>query len=153
MLDNVKYLMLLKSVDKNIVLNEFDIALEKLNKLIRADYNPSVTYLKRGLLCKKLLMFTEAYSDFTYIIGHCSNKTAAYYERALLNFEMANFNEAIRDCDVILTMSPEKFDLKRVKFLSLTYSNQDAISCKYLLDIFYNNKYKTLQFLFNEIGN
>ena len=35
MLDNIKYLMCLKSVDKNIYENNFDLALEKLNYLLK----------------------------------------------------------------------------------------------------------------------
>ena len=38
MLDNIKYLMCLKSVDKNILENNFDTALEKLNNLIKEDF-------------------------------------------------------------------------------------------------------------------
>ena len=92
MLDNIKYLMCLKSVDKNILENNFDIALDKLNFLIKEEYKPSITYLKRGKLCKKLLMLDDAYSDFTYIIGHCANKAEAYYERVFLNYEIGNFS-------------------------------------------------------------
>ena len=78
MLDNIKYLMNLKTVDKNILDGNFELAFEKLNFLIREDYKPSETYLKRGKLCKKLLMYDDAYSDFTYIIGHCAKKQEAY---------------------------------------------------------------------------
>ena len=74
MLDNIKYLMSLKTVDKNINEGNFELALQKLNFLIKEDYKPSITYLKRGNLCKKLLMYEDAYSDFTYIIGHCAHK-------------------------------------------------------------------------------
>ncbi|MBR2430440.1 hypothetical protein IKB17_03125, partial [bacterium] len=68
MLDNIKYLMSLKTIDKNITDGNFELALNKLNFLIKEEYKPSLTYLKRGRLCKKLFMYEEAYSDFTYII-------------------------------------------------------------------------------------
>ena len=61
----------------------------KLNFLIREEFKPSVTYLKRGRLCKKLLMYDDAYSDFTYVIGHCAHKKEAYYER-LAKFSVDN---------------------------------------------------------------
>ena len=86
MLDNIKYLMCLKSVDKNIFENNFDLALEKLNYLIREEYKPSETYLKRGRLCKKLLMLDDAYSDFTYVITHCVKTNAAFCMLAMRSF-------------------------------------------------------------------
>ena len=49
MLDKFKYFMKLKSVDKNILENNFELALEKLNFLIKEDFKPSETYFKRGL--------------------------------------------------------------------------------------------------------
>ncbi|MBQ7125553.1 hypothetical protein IJO12_00535 [bacterium] len=152
MLENLKYLLQLKSIDKNIADNLFEVALNKLNLLIKEDYNPSLTYLKRGRLCKKLLMFSDAYSDFTYIIGHCADKKEAYIERAFLNFEIANFYEAILDCNIILTWAKDNFDIKRIKFLSLVYSNQLNAAQEYIKKVFSNNKYKIIQFLFNEVA-
>ena len=120
--------------------------------MIKEDYNPSLTYLKRGRLCKKLLMFSDAYSDFTYIIGHCADKKEAYIEGAFLNFEIANFYEAILDCNIILTWAKDNFDIKRIKFLSLVYSNQLNAAQEYIKKVFSNNKYKIIQFLFNEVA-
>ena len=126
MLDNIKYLIALKSVDKLIADNRFDSALEKLNMLIQQDFNPSVTYLKRGKLCKKLLMLDDAYSDFTYIIGHCADKKEAYYERLVLNFEIANYFEAILDANMILTWDETNFEVKAIviKDSSILYQNE-----------------------------
>ena len=152
MLDNIKYLMCLKSVDKNISENNFDTALEKLNYLIREDFKPAQTYLKRGKLCKKLLMFEDAYSDFTYVITHCAQKKEAYYERLYLNFEISNYYEAILDANMSLTWDESNFEIKRIKFLSLLYSMQDGIAVDYILDLFKCNKYKTIQFLFREVA-
>ena len=39
---------------------------------------------------------------------------------------------------------------KKLKFLSLVYSNRDESACELILNIFDDNKYKTLYFLFNE---
>ena len=71
MLDNIKYLVCIKTIDKLILEKNYDLALEKLNYLIAKEYKPSETFLKRGQLCHKLLMLDDAYSDFTYIITHC----------------------------------------------------------------------------------
>lgn len=152
MLDNIKYLISLKSVDKNISENNFDTALEKLNYLIKEDFKPSQTYLKRGKLCKKLLMFEDAYSDFTYVLTHCAQKKEAYYERLYLNFEISNYYEAILDANMVLTWDEANFEIKRIKFLSLVYSMQDGIAVDYILDLFKCNKYKTIQFLFKEVA-
>lgn len=152
MLDNIKYLVCLKSVDKHIADKNFDLALEKLNFLIREEYKPSETFLKRGQLCHKLLMLDDAYSDFTYIITHCANKEKAYYERLFLNFEISNFYEALLDANVILGWDEDNFDVKRIKFLSLVYSTQENIAKDYILEIFGKNKYKTIQFLFKEVA-
>ena len=152
MLDNIKYLMCLKSVDKCISENQFDLALEKLNFLIKEEYKPSETFLKRGKLCHNLLMLDDAYSDFTYIITHCVKKEEAYYERLYLNFEIANYYEAILDANKILVWDKNNFDVKRIKFLSLVYSSQENIAKDYILSIFEFNKYRTIQFLFQEVA-
>ena len=150
MLDNIKYLMCLKSVDKCISENRFDLALDKLNFLVKEEFRPSETFLKRGRLCHKLLMLEDAYSDFTYIITHCVKKEEAYYERLFLNFEISNYYEAILDANKILGWDKDNFDVKRIKFLSLVYSSQEGIAKDYILNIFEFNKYRTIKFLFEE---
>ena len=152
MLDNIKYLMCLKSADKHVADREYELALEKLNYLIGEEFRPSETFLKRGKLCKKLLMLEDAYSDFTYIINHCVNKRDAYYERLKLNFEISNYIEAIRDADVILKSDENNFEVKRIKFLSFIYSSREDIAKDYILKIFDYNKYQTIQFLFKEVA-
>ena len=152
MLDNIKYLMCLKTVDKNILENNFEVALNKLNFLIKEEFKPSQTYLKRGRLCKKLLMYDDAYSDFTYIIGHCVQKKEAYYERLFLNFEISNYYEAILDANKVLSWDENNFEVKKIKFLSLVFSLQTELAQEYVLNIFDYHKYKTIQFLFNEIA-
>jgi len=152
MLDNIKYLMCLKTVDKNILEGNFELALEKLNFLIREEYKPSTTYLKRGKLCKKLLMLDDAYSDFTYVIGHCAQKKEAYFERLFLNFEISNYFEAITDAKMILSWDENNFDVKRIKFLSLVFSLQDKLAKEYVLSLFDYHKYKTIHFLFQEVA-
>jgi len=152
MLDNIKYLMCLKTVDKNILENNFEAALNKLNFLIREEYKPSTTYLKRGKLCKKLLMLDDAYSDFTYVIGHCANKKEAYFERLFLNFEISNYYEAILDANMILSWDENNFDVKRIKFLSFVFSKQEDLAREFLMELFDFHKYKSLQFLFNEVA-
>ena len=152
MLDNIKYLMSLKTIDKNIIEGNFELALEKLNFLIREEYKPSITYLKRGKLCKKLLMYEDAYSDFTYIIGHCAHKKDAYAERLFLNFEIANYYEAIIDANMILSWDEDNFEVKRIKILSMIFSMQDDLAKDFVMEIFDFHKYKTIQFLFNEVA-
>lgn len=152
MIENIKYLMCLKSVDKNIAENCYDLALEKLNYLIKEEYKPSETFLKRGKLCHKLLMLEDAYSDFTYIINHCVNKQEAYYERLFLNFEISNYYEAILDADKILEWDKDNFDVKRIKFLSFVYSSREDIAKNYIMGLFDLNKYKAIQFLFKEVA-
>ena len=151
MLDNIKYHICLKSIDKNIAENNFELALSKLNFLIRQEFKPSVTYLKRGKLCKKLLMFDDAYSDFTYIIGHCAQKKEAHYERLFLNYEISNYYETIKDADVVLAWDEDNFEVKRLKFLSMVFSMQDSVAQQYLESLFVN-KYKRIQYLFNEVA-
>ena len=152
MLDNIKYLMCLKTIDKNILEGNFELALEKLNFLIREEYKPSTTYLKRGTLCKKLLMYDDAYSDFTYIIGHCAQKKEAFFERLFLNYEINNYYEAITDANAILSWDEDNFEVKRIKFLSLVFSSQEDLAKEYILNIFEFHKYKTIQFLFKEVA-
>ena len=108
-----------ETVDKNILEGNFELALEKLNALIKDDFKPSETYMKRGKLCKKLLMYEDAYSDFTFVIGHCAKKQEAYYERLFLNYEISNYYEAITDANMVLSWDENNFEVKRIKFLSL----------------------------------
>lgn len=152
MLDNIKHLISLKSVDKDISEKNYDLALEKLNFLVREEFKPSETFLKRGKLCHQLLMYEDAYSDFTYIITHCAKNQEAYFERMNLNFEMANFYEAILDANKILEWDPENFNIKRIKFLSYVYSSQEEVAKNFILNFFEFNKYKTIQFIFQEVA-
>jgi len=150
MLDSLKSLLTFKSVDKCISERNYDLAMEKLNELINDGYKPNEVFLKRGQLCHKLLMLEDAYSDFTYIITHCTNKTSAYFERMMINFEISNFYEAILDAEKVLLEYPDNFDIKRIKLLSYIYSDQIDTAREYALNFFENNKYKTIQFLLNE---
>lgn len=152
MLESIKCMMSLKSVDKDINDNNFELALAKLNLLIKEDFRPSVTYLKRGKLCQKLLMSEDAYSDFTYIIEHCADKQEAYYERAFLNFDISNFYQAIIDADKILSQDENNFDLMRIKILSMIYLKQDKPAIEYMHKVFNHSKYRIIQFLFNEVA-
>ena len=98
------------------------------------------------------MMFDDAYSDFTYIIGHCAQKREAFYERLFLNFEISNFYEAIIDANMILSWNEDDFEVKRIKFLSLVYSQQSDLAKEFILNLFEFHKYKTIQFLFNEVA-
>ena len=150
MLENIKNYLIFNFVDKCISDKNYDLALEKLNFLASQDFNPADTYLKRGILCKKLLMYDDAYSDFSYIITHCVKKQRAYYERMKLNFEIGNYFEAISDANIILNDIPENTECKEYKILSYTYADQPELAKSLVLDLFQNNKYRALQFLFNE---
>ena len=152
MLDSIKNLMCLKSIDKYIAEDNFELALDRLNFLISEEFRPAETFLKRGKLCKKLLMYEDAYSDFTYVITHCVKKDEAYYERLLLNFEMANFDGAIIDANTILSFDEDNFDVKRIKFLSMVFTSQEDVAKDYILQIFDYDKYRTIQFLFKEVA-
>ena len=152
MLDNIKYLMNLNTIDKNISDGNFELAFDKLNYLIKEDFKPSTTYLKRGKLCKKLLMYDDAYSDFTYVITHCANKQEAIYERMLLNFEISNYLEAISDSNKIINFNENNFEAKRIKILSLIFSMQNDLAKEFIFKTFNSNKFKALHFLFNEVA-
>lgn len=149
MLDNIKNILTYKSVDILISEKKYDLALEKLNTLIKDEFKLSETFLKRGKLCHKLLMYDDAYSDYTYIINHCANKTKAYMERVFLNFDIENYKEAISDAEKILALDESNINVTRVKILSLIFLELHEEAQKYLLSL-YNNKYKALQHLFNE---
>ncbi len=150
MLENIKSLIALKSVDKLISDKNYELALETLNRLVKEEFKPAETFLKRGRLCHKLLMLDAAYSDFTYIITHCVHKEEAYYERLLLNFEISNYSQTISDADKLLEFYPDNFEIKRIRFLSLVYSGALDVAKDYVLALFDMNKYRTIQFLFNE---
>ena len=152
MLENIRYLVALKSVDKNISDGNFELALDKLNFLIKEEFKPSQTYLKRGRLCKKLMMYDDAYSDFTYIIAHCVHKQDAYYERLFLNFEISNYYEAIIDANMILSWDEDNFEVKRIKLLSLVFSLQTDLAREFIMNLFDFHKYKAIQFLFTEVA-
>jgi len=150
MLENIKNLFIFNYVDKCISDKNYDLALEKLNMLIEEGYKPAETCLKRGLLCKKLYMYEDAYSDFSYIITHCVNKQRAYYERMKLNFDIGNYYESISDANKILQNIPENTECKRYKILSYTYAEQIDLAASLVLDLYEQNKYKAIQFVFNE---
>ena len=137
-------------VDKYIKESKYDIALDKLNALANDDFRPADTYLKRGMLCHKLLMLDEAYSDFTYIINNCVKKKQAYIERMKLNYEMGNFLETLSDANVLLEDEPDNFEYKKYKFLAFANAGQIELAQCYIINVFNSDKYKTIQFLLKE---
>ena len=150
MLEKFKNFIIFKNIDKYIKDNNFELALEKLNLLIEEEFMPAETFLKRGLLCQKLLMFEEAYSDFTYIITHCIKKQKAYQARMKLNYDMANYDEVISDANILLKELPSDFECQKYKFLSFIALEQPELAKTYILDVFEHNKYKTIQFILTE---
>ena len=152
MLKNVKYLFLSAQIDNLIALKSYDTAMEKLNFLISQGYKPEETMLKRGKLCKKLQMTEEAYSDFTYIINHCSYKSQAYIERAYLNFEISNFKQTISDADLVLAINNSDEEIKRIKLLSLIFTDNFEDAKNILNTEYDNDKYKILQYLFSQLA-
>ena len=150
MLENIKNVFTFYYAQKCIDDKKYDLALEKLNYLAEKEFRPVDTFLKRGILCHKLLMLEEAYSDFTYIITHCANKQRAYYERMKLNYEMGNYIESIGDANKILEELPDNYESKIYKFFSYLFVGQSELAGSYILDIFNYKKYKAIQFLFNE---
>ena len=86
MLDSIKHIVIFKSVDKFIHEKNFEQALEKLNFLIKEGFRPAETFLKRANLCKKLMMYEEAYSDLTYVIHHCAYKNEGLLSKNVIEF-------------------------------------------------------------------
>ena len=152
MLGNIKNRITLNLINRDILNGKYDIALDKLNKLISVDFRPSETYLARGILCRKLMMYENAYSDFTYIINNCVNKYQAYCQRLELNYELGNYFEAISDANTVLSVSGIDFSIIRLKILSLIFSRQDDLAYNTAMEFFDFNKYKILQFLFQEVA-
>lgn len=150
MLEKIKNYLTFNYAEKCIINKNYDLALEKLNFLAEEGFKPSETLLKRGILCHKLLMPEEAYSDFTYIINNCIHNQKAYYERMKLNYEIGNYYEAVSDANKILEETPDSFECKRYKILSYAYANQHDLAKSLTLDLFEQHKYKSIQFLFNE---
>lgn len=150
MLDDIKNYLMFNYVDKCISDRNYDMALEKLNSLVEQGYKPSETILKRALLCRKLLMTEDAYTDLSYIITNLENKQRAYYERMKLNFEVSNFYEAISDANKVLEDIPDNYECKKYKILSYIYAGQPDLAKSLLLDLYEQNSYKAIQFIFNE---
>ena len=149
MLDSIKQILALKSVDSHILASNYDLALEKLNYLIRSGYRPDETRYRRGKLFRLLLMSDEAYSDLTYVIKHYPHFLEAFRERMRLNYEISNFKEAVSDTDCILSEEPENKEAQRIKFLSLVFSSCMEKAKDFVYYICKNNKYRAVQILLN----
>ena len=150
MLENIKDYLTFNYVDKCIADKNYDLALEKLNMLAEKEYKISETLFKRAMLCRKLLMTEDAYTDLTYIIDNCENKQRAYYERMKLNFEVSNFYEAISDANKVLNDIPDNYECHKYKILSYIYAEQPDLAKSLILDLYEQNKFKAIQFIFNE---
>ena len=150
MLDDIKNYLTFNYVDKCIGDRNYDLALDKLNLLVKEEYKPAETMMKRALLCRKLLMTEEAYADLSYIITNFENKQRAYYERMKLNFEVSNFYEAISDANKVLEDIPDNFECKKYKILSYIYAGQPDLAKSLILDLYEQNSYRAIQFIFNE---
>ncbi len=152
MLESIKNYLTLNLADKCVRDKNYDSALIKLNALVDDGFKLSEILMKRGMLCKKLLMFDDAYSDFTYIINNCVDKQRAYYERMKLNFDIGNYFEAVSDANKILEEIPDNSECKIYKILSYAYAEQIDLSKELTMEMFESNKYRTIQFLFNEMA-
>ena len=152
MLENIKHLLIFKSIDKDINEKKYDIALEKLNDLINSSFNLEETYLKRGRLCHMLLMYGEAYSDYTYNITHYPNNLHAYIERAKLCYEINNYKQAIEDATKVLEIEANNREMINIKFLSFIFLKELENAKNYILNVFQNNKYKTIQVVLEEVA-
>ena len=150
MFENIKSIIVYKTIDKLIHDGQYESALEKLNQLISIGFKPVDTMLKRGNLCHKLLMTEDAYSDYTYIINNYTQKADAYEARMNLNFEIGNYYEAIIDATRYEEYKSSDENTQRVKFLSMVYTEQCEEAKNYILEAFNQNKYKVLQYLFNK---
>ena len=150
MLEDIKNYLTFNYVDKCIADKNFDLALEKLNMLVEKEYKTSETLFKRAMLCRKLLMTEEAYTDLTYIIDNCESKQRAYYERMKLNFEISNFYESISDANKVLSYIPDNYECKKYKILSYIYAEQPDLAKSLILDLYDQNIFKAIQFIFNE---
>ncbi len=153
MLERVKNYILFNKADKFINKGNYDLALNILNTLAKEDFNPSDTYLKRGMLCHKLLMLEDAYSDFTYVITHCVDKEKAYYERMKLNYELSNFAGMISDANMLLHTNPNDNECKRYKFLGLVFNSQNESAVNCLMQMSDNDKYRAIQYILKETAN
>ena len=118
MLESIKQLFTLKSIDNLINNQNYDLALKQLNLLIYNGFRPCESYFKRAKLCRKLLMTEEAYSDLTSLIKNYEDNLNVYKERMELNFEIQNFKEAMSDSSRILKEFPEDKNAQRIYFLS-----------------------------------
>lgn len=150
MLDNIKHFFIYKTVDKDIKEKKFDLALNKLNMLIKYDFRPYETYLKRGMLFAKLLMYEEAYSDLTYVVIHTKHNNKAIYEKMKLCFEMGNYIEAISDADKLINELTDNQECIKIKFISLLLQSKMEKAKNFILNVFSDNKYQTLKYLFDE---
>ena len=149
MLRNLKHFISLKLVDKLIRENNFELALERLNYLVEQDYCPKETHLKRGELCQKLLMYEDAYSDYTYVLNHYPETKSARRNRMLLNFEVENYYGTIIDASELLQSYTDNFDILRIEFLALVFSSHSEEAyeiCKKM----HNNKFLSIRFILNE---
>ena len=150
MLESIKNYLIYNYVDKCIGDKNYDLALEKLNYLVNQGFKTADTLLKRGILCRKLLMLEDAYADFTYIIDHYAKNQRAYYERMKVNYELDKYYEAIFDANKILEDIPSNFECKKYKFFSYTFAGQPDLAKSIIMDIFSRNKYRAIQFILNE---
>ena len=146
----IKNFIISKYAQMCIKNKSYEKGMELLNYLASEEFEPAETFLKRGKLCRELLMLYEAYSDFTYVINNCTNNIEAYYERMKLNYDMGNFFEIITDANKLLEAEPDNFEYKRFKFIAFICTEQTELAKSYILNVFASNKYKTLHFLFNE---
>jgi tetratricopeptide (TPR) repeat protein len=67
-----------------------------------------------------------------------------------LNYELGNYIESMDDANKILEDIPDNYEAQIYKFFSYLFIGQTDLAKSYLLDIFQCDKYKTIQFIFNE---
>lgn len=150
MLEDLKNVLLYKSIDNLIKNKKYDEALEKLNILVKVGYEPIKVILKRGILCKNLLLSDDAYNDFTYIIDNYSSNLEAYKERMLLNYELEKYKDAIKDAEVLINNCSNDFEVSKCQIFSCIFLGDYIVAKELILNLFDSNIYKIIQFILNE---
>ena len=150
---NIKNFIKYISVNNYTKKSNYDLALNVLNQLINDEFMLEKTIIQRGIICYKLFMQDEAYSDFTYAITHFHNCYEAYYYRMKLNFEMNNYLQAISDAEKLIINEPDNIEYVKYKFNSIVFSNSLNQASAYILHKFNKNKYKAIQYILNQMAN
>jgi len=138
-------------------LNNFDLALERINEAINLDYKQAMYYMLRGAIRYQTDNLRGTLEDFNRFVELEPRNPMGYSNRGILRVEIGDINNAIDDFSRVLAINPN--DLLTLFNRSLLYLqvgelNEAASDLSLIIDAYpdYANAYMARSQAYQKLG-